>query len=79
MSLEALAAVVTTLLLFLAAWVSVAEQERWEKFKADRNCRVTSRATDTTSVGFDTSGNMSIIVTPGKTGWACDDGVTYYR
>lgn len=46
----------------------------WEAFRTEHNCKAVNQIKGdliSTSNGF--------AVTPDKTGWLCDDGVTYYR
>ncbi|MFO3777826.1 hypothetical protein [Serratia marcescens] len=62
---------------------AAAESREWEKFKVEHNCRVTGKMSGDTNVGYgvSTSGNSvtTINTTPDKTGWTCDDGVTYWK
>lgn len=55
----------------------------WEAFKVAHNCKVTSRTGGSVmpTFGIDTSGRAiyGMTTTPSKTGWTCDDGVTYYK
>lgn len=66
-------------------WVAYEESQRWDEFKVANNCRVVGKMSgDTfTTVGpnLGGSGGVSIGIgsTPGKTGWQCDDGMTYWR
>lgn len=59
------------------------EKQEWEAFKASHNCKVTSRIDGSVMPTFamDTSGKAvyGMTTTPSKTGWTCDDGVTYYK
>jgi hypothetical protein len=70
-------------LLALAIYASAQENKRWEAFKVAHNCKVVAHIKGHTDIapGFSSSGNVTFttISTPDKTGWACDDGVTYYR
>ena len=79
-------AVLLVALTALLAWAILAlvENERkWEQFKVDHQCKVVAhiRGDVFNTVGFDGSGNVSVGIgsTPDKTGWLCDDGMTYYR
>lgn len=71
--------VLCVLAIILGVVGTVHEAQIWETFKQEQHCRVVSSSTPTTTTGFDTSGNFVVMTTPGKTGWLCDDGVTYYR
>lgn len=61
-------------------WV---EGDRWETFKTEHRCKIVEVQRSTTSIGIGFSGNGTTVVmpitNPGRTGWACDDGVTYWR
>ncbi|MGX1957076.1 hypothetical protein [Serratia proteamaculans] len=71
------------LLLCLLVLAAAAESREWEKFKSDHNCRITGKMDGDVNVGYgvSTSGNAvtTINTTPDKTGWTCDDGVTYWK
>lgn len=76
------AIVVWIALIAVLLWLSVQEARRWEAFKVAHHCKVVGEQQATTSVGFAPSGNgvTTVIVTDGgKTGWLCDNGVTYWR
>lgn len=68
-----------------AIYSSVQEAERWALFKAEHDCKVVGRERGHTSTGVAPivggSGGVGVVVvnTPDKTGWLCDDGVTYWR
>lgn len=68
---------------FLSYYVIKADREQWAKFAAENNCRVVGKMSGSTSTGFGvtSNGQMGTVVTstPGKTGYLCDDGVTYWR
>lgn len=71
------------LLTGLLIFGSLAENKAWQKFKVEHNCKVVAKTSPTTGtgIGMTTNGNVATVVTtsPGKTGWECDDGVTYWR
>jgi len=65
-------------------WVLVtAEAKEWDAFKVAHACRVVAKVDGSVFNTFSVSpkGQMVIGVgsTPDKTGWLCDDGVTYYK
>lgn len=64
-------------------YACIAEAQEWEEFKNHHHCKVVSRIKGDVfnTVGADAKGNMVVGVgsTPDKTGWLCDDGITYYR
>lgn len=66
---------------------SVAENREWEAFRVQHACKVTQKMKGDVNVGIGTTvgGNGQVgvgpvtTVSPDKTGWLCDDGVTYWR
>ncbi|MBS7697837.1 MULTISPECIES: hypothetical protein [unclassified Chelatococcus] len=66
--------------LALAVWQ---DQQNWERFAIAHNCKVVGKATPSAGFGYgvatDGSLNFQTITIPGKTGFLCDDGVTYWR
>ena len=66
-------------------WSVVEESSRWDAFKREHDCRVVGRMSGDviTTVGPNLGGGGGVSVgvgsTPSKTGWQCDDGVTYWR
>ena len=71
--------------LLIAVFVvgAVQEEREWDSFKVAHQCKVVAKVdgSSSTAIGFSTSGNMVVtpVYTPGKTGWLCDDGITYYK
>jgi|SRR5262245_2228907 len=71
----------------LGITAGIREEARWNAYKSDHNCRIVQQVSGSTGVGVTvtTSPNGGIgvapttISVPGKTGWLCDDGVTYWR
>lgn len=67
----------------LVGVASFQEAKRWDAFKAEHDCKMVSQsaATTSTGVGMGMDGKVGVVsmTTPGKTGWTCDDGVTYWR
>lgn len=61
----------------------VKDSQEWETFKAAHSCKVVAKVKGNTfnTVGTDFKGNVTVGIasTSDKTGWLCDDGVTYYR
>jgi hypothetical protein len=59
------------------------EQAEWEVFRAEHSCRVVAKIPGEvlTGVGISASGSTVVTTTStaSRTGWLCDDGVTYYR
>ena len=59
----------------------------WKEFAAEHSCKVVGRVSGSTGTGFGTTVGANgqigfgptIVSVPGKTGYQCDDGVTYWR
>jgi hypothetical protein len=70
-------------LLLLAMWAAISSGEKWEQFKLDHKCKIVAQVDgeifNTVSVGGNGQMQIGIGSTPDKTGWLCDDGVTYYK
>jgi hypothetical protein len=82
-TLSLLAVIVITSLL-----TDADDNEKWETFKRTHSCKVIVRISGDTQLGIGygiaVNGQQMVIVltpntTPDKTGWICDDGVTYWR
>jgi hypothetical protein len=68
------------------AWIGFAmveDQKAWQQFSATHDCKKVAyiRGDVFNTFGTDGRGNMTVGIgsTPDKTGWLCNDGVTYYR
>lgn len=63
--------------------LSLVEEGKWREFMIDHDCKKVGEIAPSTSSGFGVSSNGSVsfvpISNPGKTGYACNDGVTYWR
>lgn len=61
----------------------IAEHREWLAFKDEHECYITNETTGSyvTGTGIAMNGKVSVIngYVPGKTGWLCNDGVTYWR
>lgn len=59
------------------------DAKQWEEFKQAHECKVVAKVRGEwiTTTSVDAKGNLSTGTahTGDKTGWLCDDGVTYYR
>lgn len=64
-------------------YLIIQEHKAWEQFRVEQNCRVVAKISGSTGVGPTITGSGDVGVTtisvPGKTGWLCDDGITYFR
>lgn len=71
----------------VAIWESIVEQEEWDTFAEAHSCKVVGKMNGSvqTGVGYGVTsgGKMGTVMTtttiPDKTGYICDDGVTYWR
>lgn len=80
----AIVGVVLVLLLLIAFGIYLMHEEReWEKFKADHNCTLVGKVDGKSMPGYGISSNgtisFSVLHSAEQEGWACDDGVTYWR
>jgi hypothetical protein len=70
-------------LIGVAIYIEIKEEKEWQQFKVAHKCRVVAKISGDTfnTLSMDSKGNpvVGIATTPDKTGWACDDGITYYR
>lgn len=75
--------VVSLLALALMVWAAVQAEKRWAKFAAEHDCKVVGKMKGDllVSITIDSKGQMGIAATaaPDKTGYLCNDGVTYWR
>jgi hypothetical protein len=67
----------------LLVWAAISDIREWNAFKFDHNCKVVGkmRGDVVTTIAPTTGGGVAIGVAsiPAKTGWLCDDGITYWR
>lgn len=65
------------------AYAIYQDDRDWEQFKKQHHCTVTSyeQGSINTGLGLTASGHVGTITTstPDKTGYLCDDRITYYR
>lgn len=71
---------VCVLLLGLAVWLAVLEDEEWQAFAEAHHCVVVGemRSSVAPTMTFG-SGDIGATFIAKKTGYQCDDGVTYWR
>lgn len=77
------------LALLIPATFYVAEEDRkqWDAFAVQHACKKVGELSGSTetAVGFGVTANgkagqvVTTTSTPSKTGWLCDDGITYWR
>lgn len=79
--------ILTVLLIPLSIWAVVEEGRQWETFSVTHECKVVGQMSGSTQsgVGFGVAANgqvgtvITTTSTPSKTGYLCNDGVTYWR
>lgn len=64
--------------------MAVLENGEWETFKVDHHCKVVAKIPGEViaTFGADPGNGMptvGVATTSSRTGWLCDDGITYYR
>ncbi len=66
-----------------SVFAALHEQEQWDAFARQHNCKLIGhmRGDVSTGIGFSSGGNMVVTTnsTPDKKGYACDDGKQYWR
>lgn len=80
-------ALITLMILMipLVIYGSIQEAERWALFKEQHECKIVGHERGHTSTGvapiIGGNGGVGIVVTstPDKTGWECNNGITYWR
>lgn len=70
-----------TTMAVLMVWAILAGAKDWTQFRTDHHCRVVGQMDGSTGIGPNMSGNggVSVVFIAGKTGWLCDDGITYWK
>ena len=76
-------AAIVTVLVGLIGWLAYEEDRAWAAFKVEHHCAKVGETSASNAIGYGltTSGQFGTVVTytPGKTGFKCDDGVTYWK
>jgi ATP-dependent phosphoenolpyruvate carboxykinase len=71
------------LLLIVLFVLAYQQSQEWKQFKQDHHCRIVGKMDGDVVVGFGTSSSGSMVTTVSttddKTGWLCDDGITYWK
>lgn len=66
------------LFLIMMFCLIISDENSWNKWATENHCKVVSKESGTTAYVF-TSKSGGIAYVPGKTGYLCGNGVTYYR
>jgi hypothetical protein len=67
--------------------LEIAENREWERYSEAHACKVVAKVSGSTGTGIGTTvgsgGKVGVgpvvVSVAGKTGWLCDDGITYWR
>lgn len=71
--------VITGIIIFIVIITLIKDHQDWERFKIEHKCKIVSKSASTIGTGFSSNGQVITTVESGKTGWLCDDGITYYK
>jgi hypothetical protein len=70
-------------LIILLICAAIKNEKDWKQFKIDHQCKITAHVDgdvfNTFSVDSKGSPVVGIGSTPDKTGWTCNNGITYYK
>lgn len=71
-------------LLVVCIYIAYVDEVEWEHFKVEHKCKKVGEIGPTFSsvvVTNPSTGQPSVVITSdgGRTGWLCDDGMTYWR
>ena len=79
------AAIVLVLLGVLFVTAHIYDERAWTEFVKEHECRVVGKTSSSTAttvapvIGGNGGVSVGTTVIPGKTGWLCNDGITYWR
>ena len=79
--------ILAILVILYAIYCSINEQEQWDAFAKAHDCKkvsvISAGAQPTVGFGLTSRGQMGYglmtTITPSRTSWLCDDGITYWR
>jgi len=63
----------------LFGWLCYEDSKHWDAFNAEHHCKVVGRHSGDVATIITSDGKVGTATTSSKTGWLCDDGVTYWR
>lgn len=63
----------------LIFWAESSVENDWNAFVTEHNCKITQVMEGHSGIGYSFSGKPVYIPESDKTGWLCDDGITYWR
>jgi hypothetical protein len=67
------------LLLTVAIYAMSQESKHWDEFSRTHECKLISVDSGDSVPVIGANGQLSFAFVPGKKGYKCNDGVTYYR
>ncbi len=75
-----LALIALVVLLVIGALVAAEsdEKHKWETFKQEHSCKIVAKIDGETNL-IVTSRDIGVTGSSPKTGWLCNDGITYYK
>jgi hypothetical protein len=80
---EWIAGIVCITLSVILVFLSVENDNKWIAFRNSHECHPVAHIDGSTfnTFGTDSKGNMTVGIgsTSAKTGWLCNDGMTYYK
>lgn len=75
--------IIAAVVIIASVFLAMEEQKQWSSFYASHECKKVGEIAPSTSWGYRMGYNgkyeYGSIHNPGKTGYACNDGVTYWR
>ena len=76
-------AAIVAVLILVAGMMAHNSNEKWEAFKTSHECKAVAKLPGEVFNTFGTSSGGNFVVgigaTADRTGWLCNDGMTYYR
>lgn len=62
-------------IIVLLVWVAVEAEKEWQQFAKEHHCVKVGEISPSSAISSD----GKVVSIPGKEGFKCDDGVTYWR
>lgn len=66
-------------ILGFSVWAIEADNANFRAFAKEHNCKVVGKVKGGIATGIGSNGTLTTFVEDDKTGYACDDGITYWR
>lgn len=71
--------ITAVLIILVVIFLIIKGDREWQRFKVEHKCKIVSKEDSTIGTGIGSNGQVITTVESGKTGWLCDDGITYYK